>query len=103
MKILNPLDTEHEIIFIPRVYVEGDVSIYLTNEATKEVLSQILEPITIDGYCYINFSATFDNNSKFQLRIEYNDEVIFRGIVFVTDQSNDTQNYKTSKDVFTYE
>lgn len=103
MKILNTLDTEHEIIFIPRAYVNGDVVLELTNEITKLTILKTLTPITIDGYCYVNFTETFDNNSKFQLKISINDEVIFRGIVFVTDQSDDTQNYKISKGIFTYE
>lgn len=103
MKILNPLDTEHEIIFIPRVYVNNDVSLELTKEITKEVYTYTLTPITIDGYCYINFEQSFLNNDKFQMKVSYSNDVIYRDIVFVTDQSNDTQNYKTTKGIFTYE
>jgi hypothetical protein len=103
MKIINPIDTEHELILIPRYYVSGDVSLELTNEFTKEVNTYALTPITIDGYMYLNFTDTFDNNSKFQIKVTDNQNVLFRGILFVIDQSEDTQNYKTSKGVFTYE
>lgn len=103
MKITNPLNTTHEIVFIPREYVDGDVVLVLTNEATKEVLSYELTPTTIDGYMYINFEESLDNKSKHEIKISQGVNIIFRGILFVTDQYNDTQNYKTTKDVFTYE
>lgn len=103
MKILNPIDTEHEIVLIPRFYVSGDVVLELTDETTKEIIMHTLTPITIDGFMYINFTETFINNQKFQIKITENNEIVFRGILFVTDQSSDTQNYKISKGVFTYE
>ncbi len=103
MKIVNPINTNHEIIFIPRYYPTGDLTLYLTNETTKNVLTHVLTPITIDGYCYLNFDESFVNKEKYQIKITDSENIIFRGILFVTDQSEDTQNYKTSKGVFTYE
>jgi hypothetical protein len=29
-------------------------------------------------------------------------EIIYRGKLFITDQSNDTQEYKITKDIFTF-
>lgn len=100
MKVLNSADTDHEIIFIPRYYFEGNVTMILYNEETGQNYETILEPITVDGYVYINFSKTFLNNSSYQIKILSGEEIVYRGKVFVTDQT-DLQDYKITKDIFT--
>jgi len=100
MKVLSPNDIEHELILIPRFNITGDVVMELYNEETSQTISQTLTPITIDGYVYIDFEQTFVNNSNFQIKILSNDEVVYRGKLFITDQT-DLQQYEITKDVFT--
>lgn len=100
MKVLNSSDTNHEIIFIPRYYFDGDITMELYNEETSETLSFVLTPITIDGYVYINFTQAFDNNSNFQIKMLSGTEIVYRGKLFVTNQT-DLQEYKITKDIFT--
>lgn len=100
MKVLNSADTNHEIVFIPRYYFTGDIAMELYNEETSETLTFNLTPITIDGYVYINFTQSFDNNSNFQIKILSSEQIVYRGKLLVTDQT-DLQEYKITKDIFT--
>ncbi len=100
MKVLSPDNTEHEIVFIPRYYFEGVVVLELYNEETSQTLTYELTPITIDGYVYINFEQEFINNSNFQIKILKEEDVVYRGKLFITDQT-DLEQYEITKDVFT--
>jgi hypothetical protein len=104
MKILSPLAVDHEIVIIPRKYILGRARLFLKNEENDEVLFYIIDQLTIDGYMYLNFSESFLNNSSYQITIfekEF-DNIIYRGKLFITDQSNETQEYKITKDIFTF-
>jgi len=100
MKVLSPLVTEHEIVFIPRFYFDGDVVLSLYNEETSVTTTHELTPTTTDGYVYIEFEQELINNTNFQIKITSDDEVVYRGKAFVTDQT-DLQQYEITKDVFT--
>lgn len=104
MKILSPLAVNHEIVIIPRKYVDGSILLRLKNEENNEVLEYSPIKLTVDGYMYIAFSESFINNSNYQITVfeEFTNEIIYRGKLFVTDQSNDTQEYKITKDIFTF-
>lgn len=101
MKVLSPLDTAHELIVILRTGGVADVVMELKNEASGEVLTHEIESITINGLTYLSFEQEFDNDSNFQITITSDSETVYRGKLFVTDQSDDTQGYKITKDTFT--
>lgn len=101
MKVVNSESTSHEIVFIPRFYFTGEVTMELFNEETGETLTFELTPITIDGYVYINFEQAFDNNSNLQIKILSGDEIAYRGKLFATNQTDNLQEYKITKDIFT--
>ena len=102
MKVLNPFNVEHELVIIPRYYTTSNVNIVLKDELTSDVFNYSVTPLNIDGYMYLNFEENFTNNTNYQLTVNSGLEVIYRGKVFVTDQSNDTQNYKITKDTFQF-
>jgi hypothetical protein len=104
MKILSPLAVNHEIVIIPRKYVNGSVLLILKNEENNEILEYIPIKLTVDGYMYISFTESFINNSNYQITVfeESTNEIIYRGKLFITDQSNETQEYKITKDIFTF-
>lgn len=101
MKVLSPLNTEHEIVLIPRYYSYGSISLELLNEYSDELFTYELTPVISGGYLYLNFTQAFDNNSNFRIKVIFEDEIIYRGKLFVTDQSDDLQDYKITKDIFT--
>jgi hypothetical protein len=100
MKVLSPENTEHEIVFIPRFYFDGEVVMSLYNEETSVTTTYEVTPTTTDGYVYLEFEEDFINNSNFQIKITFDDEVVFRDKLFITDQT-DLQQYEITKDVFT--
>ncbi len=100
MKVLSPLNTEHQLVIIPRFYFEGEITMGLYNEETSNTLTYYLTPITENGYVYISFKQEFINNSNFQIKIISNNGIAYRGKLFVTNQT-DLQEYKITKDVFT--
>lgn len=100
MKVINSENTSHKIIIIPRFYFTGDVSMDLFNEETGETLTFELTPLTIDGYVYITFDQAFDNNSNLQIKITSGDEIAYRGKLFATNQTDNLQEYKITKDIF---
>jgi hypothetical protein len=104
MKILSPLAVNHEIVIIPRKYFNGSVLLILKNEENNEILEYTIPQLTVDGYMYISFTESFINNSNYQITVfqESTNEIIYRGKLFVTDQSNETQEYKITKDIFTF-
>lgn len=102
MKVLNPFNVIHEIVIVPRYYTNSNVNLVLKDELTSEVLNYTVTPITIDGYMYLNFEESLINNTNYQLTINEGLEVVYRGKIFVTNQTNDTQNYKITKDTFQF-
>ena len=85
---------------MPRFYFQGEIIMELYNEETSEKLTYSLMPITQNGYVYISFIQDFINNSNFQIKILFDNEVAYRGKLFVTNQI-DLQEYKITKDIFT--
>jgi hypothetical protein len=104
MKILSPLAVNHEIVIIPRKYISESVDLVLKNEENNEVLIYTTNPLIIDGYMYLNFNEAFVNNSNYQITVfnKGTTQIIYRGKLFITDQSNETQEYKITKDIFTF-
>ena len=100
MKVLNPNNLNHEIKFIPRLYIDAIV-LQLKNEETKVLSSLNLTASNSKGFLTINFPFVFKNNENYQFKIVSNlNEIIYRGKIFVTDQSETTQSYKLTKDLF---
>jgi hypothetical protein len=100
MKVLNPLNTEHEIILIPRVYPVGNITLNLYNEESDEILTYEIMPLITDGLMYLSFTETFINKSNYRIVILDDTDIIYRGKLFITDQT-DLENYKITKDIFT--
>lgn len=102
MIVLNPANTAHNLKVIPRFYPSGEVSISLFNEGTKETATFTDTAYNLDGYMYVSINAELADKSNYQIKIMQEEEIVYRGKIFVTTQYNDTQNYKITKDIFTY-
>jgi len=101
MKIVNPNNSNHSIVLIPRQYAYSSLQMELYNEFTqvKEIvaITHLLE----DGLLTINFSKSFQEGQTFQIKITDNNEVAYRGKLLATSQ--DTQTFKASKDLYYHE
>ena len=88
MKVLNPNNTNHNLTLIPRFTPDVNMVFELKNETTK--VKEILNFLYIfdNAILTINFNYIFVNKSNFQIKITQNNDVIFRGKLFITDQAN---------------
>ena len=100
MNIANPSDTTHTLQIVPRFYPSGAVAMELKNEETKQVTNYTITPVISGGYMYAGFDQVFKDNATYQVKIEADGEIVYRGKLFVTNQSLDTQHYSISKDIF---
>lgn len=100
MTVLNPNNTTHTLKIIPRFYPSGNVTLDITREDYSPGFSLLLLPIIQDGYMYLPFDHEFENASSWSVKVSESDEVVYRGKIYVTDQSDDTQGFKLSKDIF---
>ncbi|MCW4470612.1 hypothetical protein OGH69_16695 [Flavobacterium sp. MFBS3-15] len=100
MNILNPNHTTHNLKIIPRFYPEGDALLELNNPETKTTDTFAVIPVMSGGYMYLSFEGVLKEGSFLRVKLMADGEVVYRGRIFVTGQADDTQNYKTTKDLF---
>lgn len=101
MNVINPNSASHQLRVIPRFYPDGSVSMLLKDEFTKTETTIVIDPVIADGYMFLTFNHTFENNSNYRVTISKDGEVVYRGKIFATTQWDDTQNYKITNDAFT--
>jgi len=101
MKVVNPNNTSHEIIIIPRQYSYSVLELSLYNEETQVTNIITNTHVTVDGLLYIFFDYDFIDGQKFQVKISEGSEVLYRGKLMVTSQN--AQSFKASNELFYYE
>lgn len=101
MNVVSPSVTSHQLKVVPRFYPVGQCVLRLKNKVTGVATTQNIEPVISDGYLYADYTHTFKNLDSYQVEMTRGDEVVYRGKIFATDQFDDTQDYKITKDVFT--
>lgn len=100
MNVVNPNDTEHTIKLIPRYYPTEGITLSLFNEATQ-ISENVDNTFTVtDGNLFLTFEYTFTENQKFQIKLNEDDEIVYRGKLFSTTQ--DPQEYKLTNNVYYY-
>jgi len=100
MNVVNPNDTTHEIIIIPRIYPTDAIVLNLYNEA-KQTNEDVANTYTImGGKMTVEFDYTFIEGENFQVKITENAEVVYRGKLFATSQT--PQDYKLTNNVYYY-
>lgn len=100
MNVVNPNDTEHTIKLIPRYYPTDAITLSLFNEATQ-ISENVDNTFTVtDGNLFLTFEYTFTENQKFQIKLNEDDEIVYRGKLFSTTQ--DPQEYKLTNNVYYY-
>jgi hypothetical protein len=87
----------YTIKFIPRYFTEN-VILNFRNELTNEETVIETSMTQINGLCYVIFSFPIEDATSFELTVlnASNEELLFRGKVFATLQT-DLENYKMTK------
>ncbi len=101
MKVVNPDNTSHSFLFVPRYYDFNELELVLTNPATGVTTEVANTNVTHDGFTNISFDFTFANNDKYEVVIKEEDEIVYRGKLIATDQA--TQSYKLTAGFYRYE
>ena len=109
MKVIDPNDTAHSIIVIPRDYtfsVSINLEIFDETTQVRQVVA-ITNFATSNGYTTINFTdaqytnVDFYEDGKYQLKVTFGSEVIYRGKMIATSQV--PQEYKLTNGLYSYE
>ena len=101
MIVINPNNTAHVIKLIPRFYPTETIVFNLFNEALQTSQNIDNEYLTVNGITSIGFDLECLEGTKYQIKITEDDNVVFRGKLFVTSQNTET--FKASKDLYYYE
>jgi hypothetical protein len=101
MKIVLPINTNHNFNIILRSYPVGLVKMELTNEVTGIAEETNCIHLTENGLTNVNFDFAFMENDKFTIKISDDNGVIYRDKIQATSQ--DTQTFQSSKDLYYYE
>ena len=98
--IINPNNATHTLRIIPRYNPAG--SLLLT---IKDTTRDIVETIALSSYAFtttggieFDFDFTATSETRYQLTITEDTEVVYRGIAIATAQ--DTQEYKLTNDKY---
>jgi len=98
---LLPINTTHEFNFIPRFIPSDELTLQLYNETTQQFQNVDNLYVYVNGLATISFDLNVFENDKFQVKILQGVDVIYRDKIFVTSQ--DTQEFKATKDHYYYE
>ena len=100
MNVVNPENTTHTLILIPRYYLCGTVDLYLYNESTQVETNVTNLYLVENGYLTISFDFTFLERDKYQYKLVSDSDVMYRGLIFATSQEVD--NYLTDNNTYTH-
>lgn len=100
MTILNPNNTTHNIVIIPRYDVEN-ITLILRNEETDVTEEFDLFSTYANGYMTIELEKEVKEGENFEIEVRDINVILFRGKVFCTEQT-DLENYKNNTDIIRY-
>mgnify|MGYP003651489766 FL=1 len=96
--VMNPSNSTHTLSIVTRFYPDNELTVYLYNEATEVTTTPVNTYSVSNGKLKIDFTFTFLEKDRFQVKIEEENEVIYRGILFATSQ--EPQDYSESEGVY---
>ena len=96
MIIFRPSEETQTVTIIPR-YEAGLVTLKIRDEskATEETFEDLTTTYSF-GYLTFEFTKTVSEGSTFEFEILDNENILFRGKAFATDET-DLQNYKINQ------
>jgi hypothetical protein len=87
MNILTTSASAQNLQIIPRSF-PASVSARLTNESTNTTQTQTIAPTSANGYMTLNAAWTLKEANFYLLEVFSGVNLIYRGRVFCTDQTN---------------
>jgi hypothetical protein len=96
MKVVDPNNTSHEVVIIPRTYEFVEIQLELSDVSTP-----LTSYVIINGFLFFYFDYTFTEGQRFKIKINNGTDVIYRGNLIATSQN--PQEFKASKDLYYYE
>ena len=109
MKVINPTDSNHSIVLIPRLYtLDASINFELYDET--EQVTEVIATTTyavLNGYLTLLFTnaefstITFYEDGKYQIKVSDTSGVIYRGKMIATAQEE--QDYKLTDGAYEYE
>ena len=100
MNVFSPDNTTHTLSTIPRFYPDNVIVFSLYNEAKKTSEDVVHTYRVANGKLILDFTYTFVEFDKHQIKITQGDEIVYRGKSFATSQ--EPQEYKLTKDKYYY-
>lgn len=100
MRVVNPNNTNHDIVIIPR-WEPIVISLNLYDEHKQTYHTVPATFLFINGYLTVNFDYTFTEGQKFQIKIIDEGAILYRGKLIATTQ--EPQDFKASKELYYYE
>lgn len=95
MQILNTSGATQTLRFIPRLYI-SNVVVNVKNTQTNIIDSYSGSSTIVDGYQEYDDIFNLIESTFYTFEVLANDELIYRGQIFCTDQT-DKENYNISK------
>ena len=100
MNVFNPNNSTHTLSQVPRFYPDNVIVLSLYNEA-KQTSEDVTHTYRIDnGKLVLDFTYTFVEWDKHQIKITQGDEIVYRGKSFATSQ--EPQEYQLTKNKYYY-
>lgn len=100
MIVINPDNTVHELIFIPRYDVES-VTLILRNKETDETETTTQGTTYANGYMTISLTKDVLETQSYEMEVRDEETVLFRDKIFCTSQT-DLENYQVNPDIIRY-
>jgi len=100
MIVINPDDTVHQLVFIPRYDIES-VTLILRNKETNETETTTQSTTYANGYMTISLTKTVLETQSYEMEVRDDETVLFRDKIFCTDQT-DLENYQVNPDIIRY-
>lgn len=109
MKVIDPDNSSHSIVLIPRLYTLDaslDLEFYDETKRTTESIATTTYSVS-NGYLTMNFTdaefstITFYEDGKYQIKISDTSGVVYRGKMIATTQTE--QDYKLTDEVYEFE
>lgn len=101
MKVVNPVDTTHNVDIIPRFYPTEALTMVMYNEATQESSNPTVSYWYSDGYMSFEFDFEFTEGKRYQFQLSEGINVVYVGKFIATTQ--ESQEYKQTNDLYYYE
>lgn len=92
MIVIDPNNSVHEAVLIPRIYTSDCDIFYVTDEDNRTVTELNHSKVISNGFAIYQFTLNTSEGKSYSIKITNESGVVWRGKMFVTSQVK--QKYK---------